>query len=115
MAEANLPTIMLSAFGMDVNELHGYVSKMNPCYMRDTVVPLDDSLILPLSINTYGHDISSITYEIRSVDTERKIADTAVEDYLTVGHKIDCELQIENLIDKNDDFLLIITLNKIVL
>ncbi len=111
MAEANLPTIMLSAFGRDVNELQGYVNQMDPCYMRDTVVPLDDSLILPISVNTYGHDISHISYEIRSIDTERKIADTTVTDYVTVGHKIDCKLQIENLIDKNEDYLLIITLN----
>ncbi|MCR4798477.1 MAG: hypothetical protein K5853_08535, partial [Lachnospiraceae bacterium] len=42
-----LPIVTLEALGETLNELHGYVTEMDACYMRDAVVPLDETRELP--------------------------------------------------------------------
>ncbi|MCR5641165.1 MAG: hypothetical protein K6G04_07435 [Lachnospiraceae bacterium] len=105
-----MPTISMTALGTEVNELHGYVNEMDACYMRDAVIPLDESRVLPMKIHTYGAKISSISYEIRSLDTERKIAETELTDYETVAGEIVVEPLLENLIDEGQEYLMVIHL-----
>ena len=112
MSNPTLPTVSMSAFGEPINEIHGYVTEMDALYMRDAVIPLSDDRKLPLTINTYGNTISSIKYEIRSTDTQRKIAETDVTDFVELKEgTISATLQIENLVDVGEEFLFILTLN----
>ncbi len=110
MEEPTLPTVTMEALGMTMNELHGYVTKMDACYMRDAVVPLDSDRKLPIKVKTYGYDVDSISYEIRSMDTERKIAETQVTDYVETKDTITKTLQIENLVEQGEEYLFILTI-----
>ncbi len=110
MDSPTLPTITMEAYNHSISELHGYVVEMDALYMRDAVVPLDESRTLPITIHTNGRAIDSISYEIRSTDTERKIAETEVSDYLLVDDDITADLSIENLVNEDEEFLFIITL-----
>ena len=111
MEGATLPTISSEAFGTTIGQLYGYKDEMDACYMRDSVIPLSSDRKLSLDINTYGNDIDAISYEIRSTDMERKIAETKVSDYSTSDSGvINLNLQIENLTEEGTEYLFIIKL-----
>ncbi|MCR4999040.1 MAG: hypothetical protein K6A05_04275 [Lachnospiraceae bacterium] len=110
MSGATMPTISMHALDTKVNELHGYVMEMDACYMRDSVIPLEENRVLPMTIHTYGAEVSEISYEIRSLDTERKIADTTISDFSVDGDEIHVEPVLENLIDEGTEYLLVLKL-----
>ena len=110
MEDATMPTISMTALGTEVNELHGYVRQMDACYMRDAVVPLDESRVLPMMIHTYGAKVTEISYEIRSLDTERKIAETKIADFNENSGEITVSPTLANLIDAGQEYLLVIKL-----
>ena len=110
MDEPTLPIITMEALDTKVNELHGYKTEMNACYMRDAVVPLDSTRVLPMEIDTYGMEIDGISYEIRSTDTTRKIAETEITDFVQADDMINISPTIENLIEEGEEYLLVIKL-----
>jgi hypothetical protein len=110
MDEATLPVITLYQGEREINELHGYVSEMNAAYMRDTITPVGEDRKLPITIQTYQTAVDTISYEIRSLNAERLIADADVSTYEERKGKISAELTIQNLLQEDEEYLLIIEL-----
>lgn len=110
MEEATLPVISLYQDGRELNELHGYVTEMNAAYMRDSITPIGEDWKLPIAIQTYQTAVDTISYEIRSLDAERLIANADVSSYEEKHGKITAELQIQNLLETGEEYLLIIRL-----
>lgn len=110
MQDATLPVISLYANETEINQLHGYSVEMNAAYMRDTITPIDESRILPLTIQTYQTEVDAVSYEIRSLDASRLIANAEVDSYEKSRGKITAELQIQNLLEDGEEYLLIIRL-----
>lgn len=116
MADATLPVVFLHMKDPDtqevmtINELRGYTSEMNGVYMRDTITPISEDRLLPVEIQTYDMKIDGISYEIRSMDMERLIADAVVEDYKQEKGKIATNLPIQNLLETNEEYLFILEL-----
>lgn len=110
MADATLPVITLYENGTEINELHGYTTDMQAQYMRDTITPIGEDRILPVTIQCYQTEIDSISYEIRSLNAERLIADSKVTDYEQNGSSISLELEIQNLLEEGQEYLLQIRL-----
>lgn len=108
--EPALPVIYLYDQEQKVNQLFGYTTEMDARYMRDDITPLNENLILPIEVETYSAKISEISYEVRSMDTERLVEDTDVAEYKQEGSVITADLSIQNLLDDNQEYLLIITL-----
>lgn len=108
MAEATLPVISLYYNDIEINELHGYTSEMNAAYMRDTITPIAADRRLPLSIQTYQNAVDTISYEIRSLDASRLIANADVNSYEEKRGRIWAELEIQNLLSAGEEYLLII-------
>lgn len=117
MADATLPLVSLYMQDEDtgeqteINELRGYTSQMNGIYMRDTITPISDARLLPIQIRMYDTEVDDLSYEIRSLDMDRLIADAKVEDYERANGKIDAVLPIQNLLEKNEEYLLILKLS----
>lgn len=117
MADATLPLVSLYIKDADtketveINELRGYVSQMNGVYMRDTITPVGDDRLLPIQIRLYDTEVDGLSYEIRSLDMDRLIADAKVDNYEQSNGKIDAVLPIQNLLEKNEEYLLIIKLS----
>lgn len=117
MADATLPVVSLymqdekDGEFREINELRGYTSEMNAVYMRDSITPVDETRILPISIQTYDTKIDGIHYEIRSMDTERLIADAQAEDFEETKGQITAQLPIQNLLNQNEEYLLILELS----
>ena len=81
MEEAKLPVISLYQNDTEMNRLHGYVNEMNAAYMRDTITPIPKDRLLPIVIQTYETPVDAISYEIRSLDASRLIANAEVASY----------------------------------
>lgn len=110
MEEAKLPVISLYQNDTEMNRLHGYVNEMNAAYMRDTITPIPKDRLLPIVIQTYETPVDAISYEIRSLDASRLIANAEVATYKEEQGKIHAELEIQNLLEKGTEYLLILRL-----
>ena len=110
MADVSLPIVSLYTDNTEINELHGYTEAMDAAYMRDTITPIPENRKLPVRIRTYQKQIDHISYEIRSLDAKRLIANADVEKFTDVRGAIRVELEIQNLLDANQEYLLILCL-----
>ena len=110
MAKATLPVMYFQQGDNQINELHGYVNKMDVTQMRDSITPVDDTRILPVIVHTYGKKIDAMRYEIRSMDGERLVAKSNVTDYKTSGNKVTADLMIQNILDEDQEYTLVVTL-----
>lgn len=111
MSAATLPVVYFYNGDTPVNELHGYTTRMSEAGMRDSITPVDTSRKLTMSVSTYGAKVQAISYEIRSLDGERLVADGQVEDFTTTNQTITITLQIQNILNKEEEYVLIVTVN----
>ncbi len=107
MANATLPLINVEAYGSTMGELHGYTQEMDACYMRDAIIPLDKNRKMDITLQTFGYPVDSVSYEVRSLDTERKIADTEITKWNKSKDNMSTTLQIENLVEEGEEYLLV--------
>lgn len=117
MADATLPLVSLyteadkDGTAQEINELHGYTSQMDAVYMRDTITPVAKDRKIAMQIQTYDTDVDGISYEIRSLDTTRLISDNKVTDYNSRKGQITADLTVQNLLEEDQEYLLIIELS----
>ncbi|MCD7921067.1 MAG: hypothetical protein LUG27_01205 [Clostridiales bacterium] len=108
MAEASLPVVYLIEGDEQVNELHGYTTEMDATSVRDTITPVESGGVLPISVDLYGNEITSISYEVRSLDTTRLVQQSEAEN-LSVSEDIaTADLSIQNLLTSGEEYLLIL-------
>lgn len=110
MSEATLPVLTLYDGKTAINELYGYTEKMDAAYMRDTITPIGEDRLLPMTVKTYQTAVDKISYEIRSLDAKRLIANADVTSYTENKGMISMELPIQNLLEENEEYLLVIQL-----
>lgn len=110
MQAASYPVISVYHEDYLVAELHGYREKMDMTTMRDSVVPLQSDRAVSMEINTFGRQIDQISYEIRSMDGERLIADRVCENYSLNGDIIRLDLVMENLLEESEEYQLLFLL-----
>ena len=110
MSEATLPVLTLYDGKTAINELYGYTEKMDAAYMRDTITPIGEDRLLPVTVKTYQTAVDKISYEIRSLDAKRLIANADVTSYTENKGLISMELPIQNLLEENEEYLLVIQL-----
>lgn len=70
MSPAKNPTITVFSDPSSKTELFGYAVKMDLKSMRDTILPISENRELNILLRTYGNPVSSLSYEVRSVDGE---------------------------------------------
>lgn len=110
MQEAVLPTLTLYDGQMPINELYGYTAEMDAQYMRDTITPIPKNRMLLGAVSVNQMNVERISYEIRSLDAKRLIAnaDAAFEE--AVNGVIDVQFVIQNLLESGEEYLLVIQL-----
>ena len=112
MAPASLPTASILIENQKVNEMHGYVRRMDAATIRDSISPIGEDRKLFFQIDLYGQGLKELRYEVRSVDGNRLIEDTRVTDYVKNKDVVTADVSIKDLIEKNVEynFILIATL-----
>lgn len=106
MSPASYPVISMNVEGYEVNWQHGYSSKPQGAYLRDTLTPLSDDRKLYVKIKTMGNTVEGISYEVRSADESRLVENTEVYDYADNGDTITADFSIKDLIEKDKEYIL---------
>lgn len=106
MEPASLPLVSMKLDGERVNCLRGYSEDMQANYLRDTLTPLPENRCLSVEIDTFGTEITGISYEVRSLDMTRLVENTEVYNYATDHERINAEFNIKDLIDDNREYIL---------
>lgn len=106
IAPATFPLITIERNGTEYNELHGYIEAMDTAFQKENVIVLGDDRRIGFFVETYGADVGGIIIEVRSIDGERLIEKTEIENYLAEGNRIHQSLQLKDLIEKDQEYLL---------
>ena len=81
-----------------INTMYGYVSKREEAYTKDSITPISEDREITIVIDTYQTDISSVSYEVRSIDGERLIEDGDVAVLQKMPDQIRFTLHLKDLI-----------------
>ena len=107
MAEATYPIVSMFAEGHLVNNLRGYAQSMDMAHMRDMIQPVGSDRKIDVRLNTYGNNISDISFEVRSINGERLVESTDVEDYDQNDTAIDFSITLKDLIESGTEYMLV--------
>ena len=107
MGEATFPVVAMSAAGYRVNNLHGYAESMDCAYLRDTLQPVESDRKISVMLDTYDREIEQIGFEVRSLDGERLVESTEVEDFVQEGSTIRFDITLKDLIEYDKEYMLV--------
>lgn len=106
MSQATLPIVMMETpDGVKYNQLHGYTVQMDDSLLERSVTALESDKKLPIVIDTYGEEITGISYKVRGKDLSL-IENTQVTDYTQSENEVEAVLNIKNLIENNTQYYL---------
>ncbi len=111
MADCTFPTITALYKGQPLNRMYGYADELSPGGIRSSLTFLNEQNKLDIQIQTFGTAVHGIRYQVRSMDMERLIEDTPVEGFQETEGRIDVNLNIQDLLEDNKDYLLVILLD----
>jgi hypothetical protein len=111
MAAATLPTITFYYQDVEMNELHGYTREMDITKMRDSILPIANDRKVTLVVNTYGGQMDSVSYEIRSMDGQRLVADAELTEFDRTGNQASCSFEVQNLLEKEQEYMMVLTVS----
>ena len=66
--------------------------------MRDSILPVGDDRMMDISIASYGYNVKKLSYEVRSMDGSRLVADGEVSDFTTDGQTLKAQIQLQNIL-----------------
>ncbi|MCD8223154.1 MAG: hypothetical protein LUD07_13405 [Clostridiales bacterium] len=106
MGESTLPVVYTEMYGRRMNPMYGFRQDMGNVRVRDslTVLPEDRGLIIDV-VGSSG-SVQAICYEIRSLDLERLVENTELEDWDIQDGEITARLPIQNLLTRDHEYLL---------
>ncbi|MBO5057302.1 MAG: hypothetical protein J6C64_13235 [Lachnospiraceae bacterium] len=110
MSEASFPVVTMKYGGRAINELHGYDDTMEVNYMRESITPLAAGRKVSLQIDCYGREISGIDFEVRSIDGQRLVENTKVQEFTVEEDVISVSFGLKDLIDSEKEYVLVLIL-----
>lgn len=110
MAPPTLPVVSVQLGEHKVNTMYGYTTKREEVYTKDTLTPVSEDRSMSFVIDTFGTEVKSIAYEVRSINGERLIEDGEITDAWKRGEQIGFSLQLKDLIEKNKEYCFVIIL-----
>ncbi|MDE5939233.1 MAG: hypothetical protein K2H37_09155 [Lachnospiraceae bacterium] len=107
MGEATYPVLSMYVGAYRVGSLHGYAQSMECAYLRDNLHPIGEDRKIDVKIDTYGRGIDSIGFEVRSLDGERLVESTPVDDYQVNEDEISFSITLKDLIENDIEYMLV--------
>ena len=111
MEEPTLPVVYAQMEGGHENCLYGYLQDMGNKAATDCITVIPEDRRLGLRISEYDNMVTKVSYEIRSLDLSHYIESTEVRDMERRDGFLYAELPIQNLIERDSQYLLIIHLD----
>ena len=112
MGDATFPTVAVVHDNKEINLMHGYGGEMEKNFIRDSLTPLEKDRSVNIAVHTYGSDISSISYEVRSADAKRLVENSELSEFEPDGDEIRAKFQVKDLIENDREYILGITLKE---
>lgn len=112
MPKAALPVVSIMEDEYKINTMYGYTSKRKEAYTKDSITPILSDRKISVAIDTYQTKISSVAYEVRSIDGERLIEGNDITVLQKTAGKIQFSIQLKDLTEENTEyaFVTILTL-----
>lgn len=104
MGEASLPVMYFVYEDKNINELHGYVQKMDMLSMRDGLVPIGEDRSLHIEVMTFGSEVENLSYKIRSIDGERLLVEEDTADITATQDKVGCNISLSSLLEDDQEY-----------
>ena len=113
MAPASLPTASIILENQKINQMHGYVQRMDTATLRDSITPIGEDRNVSFQVDLYGQEVQEIKFEVRSIDGQRLIEDTRVTDYVKTGEVLTASVNLKDLIEENIEYNVCAHLTKV--
>ena len=107
MGEATYPVLSMYVGSYRVGSLHGYARSMECAYLRDNLQPIGENRKIDVKMDTYGRRIDTIGFEVRSLDGERLVESTPVEEYQSDEDEISFSITLKDLIENDIEYMLV--------
>lgn len=104
--DTRFPVVYAQMYGRWMNPMQGYVQDMGNAAARDSLTVLPEDRALPVVITGGSVQVLGIQYEIRSLDLERLVEKTVLEDWQQTEGGIQGTLPIQNLLTRDKEYLL---------
>jgi len=111
MAKATLPLVYMNEDGIAYNTIYGLKQQMSESFFRETITPLGSDRTLSFKIDKYGNEIDKLMFEVRSVDGERLVESTRINNYTENNDQIRATVTIKDLIEKGKEYNWILLLD----
>lgn len=106
MGEQKLPVVYVEMYGREMNPMHGYRQDMGNAAARDSLTMLPQDRALAVRVRDNQETVTGIRYEIRSLDLERLVENTVVEEWQQQEDGVRAVLPIQNLLARESQYLL---------
>ena len=110
MEPPRLPAVYVDADGLRVNMMDGYLGEMEEEYMRGRLLPIGTDRKLSIGILTYGTQVESLAFEVRSADGTRLVEDTQVSGMTEEDGVLKADIVLKDLIDEGTEYCVIFKL-----
>ncbi len=106
MEKPQLPVVFAEMYGREMNVMYGYRQEMGNAAARDSLTVLPQDRALNIRIAQSDRAVLALRYEIRSLDQERLVENTRVENWQQQDDGVTATLPIQNLLTKDREYLL---------
>lgn len=110
MQSATLPIINMVYQNTNINMLQGYTTYMDAQYMHDAITPLEDDRSIGVTIKKYDNVIATMSYEIRTLDTERLIDKQNIDKFVITEDSVYATIDASRILESDTEYMLIIKL-----
>ena len=109
--DANLPVVYKELFGRKMNCLYGFVEDRPTSAGRGDLTVLPEDRRLPVSFEDVDSKVKGIQYEIRSLDGERLVERTVLEEWTQEGTQVKAVLPIQNLLSAGKEYMMTLAIS----
>lgn len=102
--DADLPIAYMEMFGKEMNSLYGFLEDNYKAAGRSNLTVLPEERELKVSFYDTDSKIKGIQYEIRSLDGERLVERTVLENWNQEEDVVRASLPIQNLLTKEEEY-----------
>lgn len=110
MEEPSLPVIYMICDDLEINPLKGYYQEMGSD-AAEVITPLPANRKLQIRIRKYKNSIAEVSYEVWNLSLDHFIERTKVSELEETKDDVCLTLPIQNLIEKDKEYLLKITVD----
>ncbi len=85
LSNPTLPVMYVDLNGNKINQMNGFVTRMDAADMRASLIPMTTDRSISVSYRANGNDISSVSYEITSPDTGKVVENAKITNFKPDG------------------------------